>query len=161
MSLNKRSTDATPVLLVNLSPGDYEQFMGARLSYSAGTGPGARPENYHGLAPYIATYWDCLREAVEAMRWTTFTLSRRSDQWVVRRVDYADHNVRDGLSTRSVDPVGFHNEANYVNELHSKQRIVELEAELAKVREELALARRGSPFIVNESAVERIEEEDL
>jgi hypothetical protein len=80
-----------PLLLVHLTPEDYKRFHEARVPYSGSTGPYARPEDYHGLAPYVATFFGELARSVVAMRWHHFTVSKRGGQWIVRhKENHAD-----------------------------------------------------------------------
>lgn len=86
------------LILANLTPEDERRFHAARISYTGSTGPGAKPENYGGLAPYIATYLSALDRAVKAMGWHKFSIDASPGQWIVRceHREYAEqgHGIR-------------------------------------------------------------------
>jgi hypothetical protein len=72
------------LILANLTLEDDRSFHAAGIPYSGATGPGADPEAYNGLAPYIATTADWLERAVHAMGWDDFSVQADGAQWIVR-----------------------------------------------------------------------------
>jgi hypothetical protein len=84
------------VILANLTTDEYRRFEAARISYSGSTGMGARPENYHGLAPYIATYLSELPKALNAIGWENIKVKFAGEQMQVWRHDEGKTaNMRD------------------------------------------------------------------
>lgn len=92
------------VILANLEDEDNSRFHAAGLRYSGSTGIQAKPKDYAGLAPYIATSLDQLVEAMGAMRWHNFTVEMRGNQWIVRRTVTKKHSystvTRNGETVR-------------------------------------------------------------
>jgi hypothetical protein len=74
----------TALILANLTPEDEQRFHAAGIIYSGSTGQGAKPEAYHGLAPYIATYSSELTKATEAMGWIRFSVEASEHQVIAR-----------------------------------------------------------------------------
>lgn len=74
------------LILANLSKRDYKRFQKAKITYSGATGIGALPEDYNGIAPYIATYDGMFFDAVRAMKWSKFLLEITKHQILARRV---------------------------------------------------------------------------
>lgn len=72
------------IILANLTAHERAAFHFASIPYSGDTGD-ARPELYHGLAPYIATFLRDLPKAIEVMRWSDCSIHDANGQWIVRR----------------------------------------------------------------------------
>jgi hypothetical protein len=77
------------VILANLKPKEYKRFLAASIGYSGATGVDASPERYGGLAPYIATSYSGLRQALRAMRWRRFTVTVHAGQWIIQKCAHA------------------------------------------------------------------------
>ena len=75
----------TTVTLARLTEAEYRRIENAGVNYSGSTGSGARPEDYNGLAPFIATYPGELGHAISVLGWKKFHLEIRVNDWVVSR----------------------------------------------------------------------------
>jgi hypothetical protein len=81
--LEKRcKTDS--LLLIHLTPAEYERFEKSSIPYSGSTGKYANPEDYGGIAPYIATFFYCLPRAIKVLGWKRTNLRFEGVNWFLK-----------------------------------------------------------------------------
>ena len=72
-----------PVIFANLTPEEYERFEKARIETTGSSGKGGRPEDYKGLAPFIASYFYEIPKALHALGWKHSHISEHNGQMVI------------------------------------------------------------------------------
>lgn len=83
------------LFFANLSPEDYAKFESSPFGYSGATGAGAKPEDYSGIGPYIATYLNELQVGMNTFGWEAVHLENKSGQWIARNAKQVSELTED------------------------------------------------------------------
>jgi hypothetical protein len=76
-------------IFAKLTPKEYARFQKAHIMFSGSTGDFARPQDYGGLAPYIASYFSQIPKALRALRWKRIAVKQQGKSWIITK-----HGVR-------------------------------------------------------------------
>lgn len=84
--IDLRSPGARSMIVAYLTPEEYRRFEEAHIPRSGSTGAGAKPKDYGGLAPYIATFRNEFDRAIEVLGWKKISLEVCGECLIVRSV---------------------------------------------------------------------------
>jgi hypothetical protein len=73
------------LLFCNLEPDEYDMLI-RNIMHSGGTGATSRPEDYNGLAPYIATEMSQLHLGLAYLEWNHCHMFRIGDSYAIRSI---------------------------------------------------------------------------